>query len=176
MRHLTALVTHMATPSPACICPPNRDSGLSTAANILSILTFVYVFALGTCYSFVVRRSSKGEVFRLRSKARTLRARYEATRPHVEGLQAVGDLASRAHEIGCVKSSFAHAEKNLTQMEEFMTRLPSTAEGSGDRWYLIWSYLKAVPAMDRLRSLNESAGVSLYITQVKLCVLSERII
>jgi hypothetical protein len=61
-----------------CVCPDNKDSALSTAANILSILTFAYVFVLGVSYTLMVQWVGKGKLLEMRSKVPDLRERYQS--------------------------------------------------------------------------------------------------
>lgn len=146
----------MADPQPSCcICDPS-DSALSTTANIISLITFVYVLLIGLLYQVALHQGSKGSIEGLREDVRDLRRRLNDLRAMYEFQQTdsanvqlnglVGILEIVSQELGSV-------ERNINRT------FPATAEANGEKWYVVWTQMnnarKRAVLQRKVRTVDE---------------------
>jgi len=114
---------------PLCNCPTITDSALSTAANILSILTFAYIVLLELAFSLVVRWSTdkmstheslRTIVIRISERARTVTAEY----PEYCKIM--------------IDTKWDEAQAIRMQLADEAACDVRGADGGGERWYHMW--------------------------------------
>jgi hypothetical protein len=125
----------------------SQDDALSTTANVLLVLTFAYVVLLGTTYSFTTLFVMPINLTRLRLKADSVRQRLEAAKPLVAAAPSDID-PSRLRDLHFFLDWL---DKQITNLESELVEVPDRADGSGERWYLVWHRFRAKRKKEVLR-------------------------
>jgi hypothetical protein len=132
-------------PSSQCVCPPNSDSALSTSANILSILTFAYVFILSASYTLTIRWDANHDLTKLLDEIVTTHHRCKA-------------IIAKKQELGMpqnILSSYNKAEQKCGPLKTEIEEWISTNKQSGARWYLVMRYVQSLSKRRRWRRRHE---------------------
>jgi hypothetical protein len=143
----------MVTPTghAVCVCHSNSDSALWTTANILAIFTFAYVLVLGTSYTFMSRLNSRGDILELRSMAADLRQPWQAIDAFYR--TQASPMVHNIEQWQSGKSLLDKAGQPLSMVEKELARLPTKADGNGERWCFVWRHVKAMRERRKWRNL-----------------------
>jgi hypothetical protein len=153
----------------ACVCPANKDSALSTTANILSILTFACVLLLGTLYTFTSRLTSHSDIPEIRSQATQLRKQWHSRNAEFRALPTSAKQ-SNGHISYNLTRSLASSNENHRKLQSQLEALPSKADGSGERWYFVWRHLKDKRKRKELKDALSRTESSLITCGSLMCV------
>lgn len=129
----------MATnqPSCQCECPSNSDSALSTSANILSILTFAYVFILSASYTLAIRWDAVHNLAVLRHEIVMTHQRCEATAARIESSMEHSKREGSRRRVAVI-------EKHCSALEDEIEKWLKDHEKSAGRWYLVLRYVRSI--------------------------------
>ncbi|KAH7408810.1 hypothetical protein DE146DRAFT_647241 [Phaeosphaeria sp. MPI-PUGE-AT-0046c] len=160
---------------PSCTCDAS-DSALSTAANIISLVTLAYVLLVGLLYQVALHQGSKGSTEGLREDVRSLRQKHSNLRSMYNFQQA--DCSNVP--LGVQMNMLDLLDTDLDSVERQMNRtFTFAADGSeiGEKWYVVWTQMsnagrraflqRRVRALDKRVEKCVAAGIT-YFTKLNL--------
>jgi hypothetical protein len=127
------------------VCPPCNESPLSITANIIAIITFVYVLLIGVSYRAREIAQAAGDIQNITIEAETRRAVFD----HWLKDPARARTPIRESAIGPAREEIHRLFSQLSQV------IPGLWTQSGQKWYVFWIGWKFVHSRDRLKESLE---------------------
>lgn len=146
-----------SAPPSSCNCPSNGniDSALSTAANVLSILTFAFVFLSGASYSLTAQWGVGGEKAKLRDRQEKLCDRLLTLLRKFDSHKKIPQIQKGMYQA-YLKEPLVKLEGKITELEADVDALSSGSK----QWDTMSRHVQIRPWRRRKRDLSLDGGLA----------------